>query len=83
MSQPIDMNNSFIENLKTPTATDHAANKDYADNKISGIKIPPAVDVSQFLKIDGTTDMQGNLDMGGNKIESVGTPLTSEVKTIA
>ena len=32
MSQPIDMNNNFIENLKTPTANDHAANKDYVDN---------------------------------------------------
>ena len=32
MSQPIDMNNNFIENLKTPTANDHAANKGYADN---------------------------------------------------
>ena len=40
--------------------------------------IPPAVDVSQYLKIDGTTDMQGNLDMGGNKIENVGTPLSHE-----
>ena len=78
MSQPIDMNNNFIENLKTPTAIDHAANKDYVDAKISGIKVPPAVDVSQYLKIDGTTDMQGNLDMGGNKIENVGTPLTYE-----
>ena len=62
------MKNNFIENLKTPTANDHAANKVYVDTKISGIKIPPAVDVSQYLKIDGTTDMQGNLDMGGNKI---------------
>ena len=31
MSQPIDMNNNFIENLKTPTATDNATNKDYVD----------------------------------------------------
>ena len=72
------MKNNFIENLKTPTANDHAANKVYVDTKISGIKIPPAVDVSQYLKIDGTTDMQGNLDMGGNKIENAGTPLSHE-----
>ena len=32
MSQPIDMNNNFIENLKTPTATDHGVNKGYVDN---------------------------------------------------
>ena len=29
MSQPIDMGGNFIENLKTPTATDYAVNKDY------------------------------------------------------
>ena len=32
MSQPIDMNNNFIENLKTPAANDHAASKGYVDN---------------------------------------------------
>ena len=78
MSQLIDMNNNFMENLKTPTENDHAVNKNYVDAKISGIKIPPSVDVSPYLKIDGTTDMQGNLDMGGNKIENVGTPLSHE-----
>ena len=31
MSQPIDMNNNFIENLKTPTANDPATNKSYVD----------------------------------------------------
>ena len=31
MSQPIDMNNNFIENLKTPTANDHAVDKYYVD----------------------------------------------------
>ena len=31
MSQPIDMNNNFIENLKTPTAADYGVNKGYVD----------------------------------------------------
>ena len=31
MSQPIDMDNNLIENLKTPTANDHATNKSYVD----------------------------------------------------
>ena len=34
MSQPIDMNNNFIENLKTPTANDHATNKYYVDTNV-------------------------------------------------
>ena len=32
ISQPIDMNNNFIENLKIPTANDHAASKGYTDS---------------------------------------------------
>ena len=32
MSQPIDMNNNFIENLKTPTANDHATSRGYTDS---------------------------------------------------
>ena len=32
MSQPIDMNNNFIENLKTPTANDLATSKGYTDS---------------------------------------------------
>ena len=38
MSQPIDMGGFAIENLKTPTATDHATNKDYVDKNFSGKK---------------------------------------------
>ena len=69
MEQPIDMGNFHIKNLPAPTANDHATNKSYVDSKI-----PPAVDTSQFLKLDGRRDMTGNLGMGGNKIKNVGTP---------
>ena len=66
------MDGFAIENLPAPTANDHAANNCYVDGKI-----PPAVDTSQFLKLDGTKDMTGNLGMGGNKIKNVGTPSTN------
>ena len=76
MEQPIDMGGFAIENLPALTANDHAANKSYVDSKI-----PPAVDTSQFLKLDGTKDMTGNLGMGGNKIKNVGTPSTNSDAT--
>ena len=76
MEQPIDMGGFAIENLPAPTANDHATNKSYVDSKI-----PPAVDTSQFLKLDGTKDMTGNLDMDGNKIKNVGTPSTNSDAT--
>ena len=77
MEQPIDMGGFAIENLPAPTANDHAANKGYVDSKI-----PPAVDTSQLLKLDGTKDMTGNLGMGGNKIKNVGTPSTNSDATM-
>ena len=76
MEQPIDMGGFAIENLPAPTVNDHATNKSYVDGKI-----PPAVDTSQFLKLDGTKDMTGNLGMRGNKIKNVGTPSINSVAT--
>ena len=108
MSQPIDMNNNFIENLKTPTANDHATNKSYVDTnfleKKGGIITGP-ISMSRFdiiglpdtpklgdsavnrnyvtkqldAKLDKT--FKADLDMGGYKIEDVGTPLTYENDT--
>ena len=55
MSQPIDMNNNFIENLKTPTANDHATNKSHTDTnfleKKGGIITGP-ISMSRFNIID-------------------------------
>ena len=105
MSQPIDTNNNFIENLKTPTANDHATNKPYVDTnfleKKGGI-ITGRISMSRFNIIDlpdtpklGDSAVNRNyvtkqldakldktfkadLDMGGHKIENVGTPLSHE-----
>ena len=55
MSQPIDMNNNFIVNLKTPTANDHATNKVYVDsnflNKKGGVIRGP-ISMSRYDIID-------------------------------
>ena len=105
MEQPLDMNNNLIENLKTPTANDHAASKYYVDTyfleKKGGVITGP-ISMSRFNIIDlpdtpklGNSAVNRNyvtkqldtkldktfkadLDMGGYKIENVGTPLTYE-----
>ena len=108
MSQPIDMNNNFIENLKTPTANDHAVDKYYVDTNFlekKGGVITGPISMSRFdiidlpdtpklgdsavnrnyvtkhldTKLDKT--FKADLDMGGYKIENVGTPLTYENDT--
>ena len=78
MEQVFDLNNHHIENLRIPTASDHRVNKGYVDDQISKLKIPPAIDETQFLKLDGSQLMSGDLDMGQNKIKNVGTPQTHE-----
>ena len=78
MEQAIDMNNHHIENLKAPTANDHGVNKGYVDTLTSGLQIPPAVDTTQFLKLDGTTPLKADLDMGGHQIPNLGTPQTHD-----
>ena len=55
MSQPIDMNNNFSENLKTPTANDHATNKSYVDTNFlenKGGIITGPISMSRFNIID-------------------------------
>ena len=62
MSQPIDMNNNFIENLITPTASDHATNKSYVD--------------AYFLSKSGDL-MSGAISMGGFRIRNMGLPINN------
>ena len=57
----IDMKSQFsITKLKTPSNNDDAANKKYVDDS--------KVDGSVFLRLDGTRQMTGNLDMNNKRI---------------
>ena len=63
----IDMKSQFsITNLKTPSNNDDAANKKYVDDS--------KVDGSVFLKLDGTRQMSGNLDMNNKRIFNLPNP---------
>ena len=63
----IDMKSQFlITNLKTPSNNDDAANKKYVDDS--------KIDGSVFLKLDGTRQMTGNLDMNNKRIFNIPNP---------
>ena len=63
----IDMKSQFsITKLKTPSNNDDAANKKYVDDS--------KVDGSVFLKLDGSRQMTGNLDMNNKRIFNISNP---------
>ena len=67
----IDMKSQFsIKNLKTPSNNDDAANKKYVDDS--------KVDGSVFLRLDGTRQMTGNLDMNNKRIFNLPNPTGSK-----
>ena len=63
----IDMKSQFsITKLKTPSNNDDAATKKYVDDS--------KVDGSVFLKLDGTRQMTGDLNMNNNQIFNIPNP---------
>ena len=66
IEQPIDMGGFTIENLKSPTAADHATSKVYVDNKVNSKA--DTSDLDDYLKLDGTEAMTGNMNMNNNRI---------------
>ena len=67
----IDMKSQFsITKLKTPSNNDDAATKKYVDDS--------KVDGSVFLKLDGSRQMTGNLDMNNKRIFNLPNPTGSK-----
>ena len=67
----IDMKSQFsITKLKTPSDNDDAATKKYVDDS--------KVDGSVFLKLDGTRQMTGDLNMNNNQIFNIPNPTGSK-----
>ena len=70
----IDMKSQFsITKLKTPTDNDDAATKKYVDDS--------KVDGSVFLKLDGTRQMTGNLNMNNKRILNIPAPTANNQPT--
>ena len=63
----LDMKGYAIKNLKlTPTSNSSASSKRYVDQK-AGSKADKS-DLNQFLKLDGSKQMSGNLQMNGKRV---------------
>ena len=59
----------FDISVLKPDNNDQAANKKYVDDEIKKI---PSLDLSTYLKKDGTVEMTGNLDMGNQQMTNLG-----------
>ena len=79
MQNPIDMNNHTIENLISPTVNDHACTKGYADNLV--INKADSSDLNDYLKLDGSKSMAGNLNMDNNRIYKLPNPQLADEPT--
>ena len=75
MLQPIDMNGFSIDNLPLPTAVDHASTKGYTDNKVDS-KANKS-DLNDYMKLDGSKSMTGNLNMDNNRLTNLPSPYFS------
>ena len=78
MTNNLNMDNKKIINLRPPTASTDAATKKYVDDKTSsGGSSGSSLDLSNYLKKDGTVTMTGNLNLGSNKIVGLATPTSN------
>ena len=80
MLEPIDMNGFTIDNLRLPTANDHACNKTYVDTKVDSKA--DTSDLDDYFKLDGTKAMTGTINMNNNRITNLPSPhLSTEPAT--
>ena len=60
-----DIDSKRLTEVAAPIDNNDAATKEYVDNNL------PAIDLSPYLKRDGTTSMTGNLNMNNHKISDL------------
>ena len=78
MTNNLNMDNKKIINLRPPTASTDAATKKYVDDKTSsGGSSGSRLDLSNYLKKDGSVAMTGNLNLGNKKIVGLATPTSN------
>ncbi|CAH3140223.1 unnamed protein product [Porites evermanni] len=78
MTNNLNMDNKKIINLRPPTASTDAATKKYVDDKTSsGGSSGSPLDLSNYLKKDGSVAMTGNLNLGNKKIVGLATPTSN------
>ena len=72
MTGDLDMDNNLIQNVNNPINSDDCSNKKYVDDEIAKIRV---TDTSPFVKLDGTRQMTGDLDMNTHKINDLKDPV--------
>ena len=78
MTDNLNLGNKKIVGLATPTSNTDAATKKYVDDKTSsGGSSGSSLDLSNYLKKDGTVTMTGNLNLGSKKIVGLATPTSN------
>ena len=76
MRGTLRMDDNLLLGLPNPTYSHAAAPKDYVDAEIR--KISGNIDLSDYLKKDGSVAMTGNLDMNNQYIQNIKTPKANE-----
>ena len=71
-NKDFSMGNNKITSLRNPDDSNELVNKSYVDRKVS--QAGGSVDLTPYLKRDGTVSMTGNLNMSLNKIIDCGQP---------
>ena len=71
-NEDFSMGNNKITSLRNPDDSNELVNKSYVDQKVS--QAGGSVDLTPYLKRDGTVSVTGNLNMSLNKIIDCGQP---------
>ena len=71
-NKDFSMGNNKITSLRNPDDSNELVNKSYVDQKVS--QAGGSVDLTPYLKRDGTVSVTGNLNMSLNKIIDCGQP---------
>ena len=75
MQTNLNMNGHSIDNLPLPVSSDQACSKGYLDTELNH-KVNIS-DLNDYLKIDGSRAMTGNLNMANNRITNLPSPYFS------
>lgn len=88
-----DLGGNKIVSIATPDIASDAANKAYVDTTVADIEsslttditnlanIVNSIDLTQYVKKDGTVEMVATLPMGNNRISSLAQPVATEDAT--
>ena len=71
-NKDFSMGNNKITSLRNPDDSNELVNKSYVDRKVS--QAGGSIDLTPYLKRDGTVSVTGNLNMSLNKIIDCGQP---------